>query len=175
MNIDQLHKTKFMRNFPYWVPVLLWMVIIYWMSTATFSSNNTASIIGPIIRFFMPAISRKEFLVIHGIIRKLAHVTEYLIFGILLFRAFRAGAEERRTWQWVFSSLAVIVLFALSDEFHQSFLPMRTASLRDVCFDISGGFLAQCVSVLWYRRLHLMPGGHGEQGEPRRSRSAGGT
>jgi VanZ family protein len=164
MNIGQVHKTQFARAFPYWIPVLLWMAVIYWMSTATFSTNVTASIIGSIIRFFLPALSRKEFLVIHGIVRKLAHVTEYLIFGLLLFRAFRAGSHEQRRWQWALSSLAIIVLFAISDEFHQSFVPTRTASLRDICFDVWGGFLAQGICILWYRR----PPPHSEeQGGPR--------
>jgi len=163
----------FMRNFHYWAPVLFWMVFTYWMSSATFSSMNTASILEPIIRFFVPSISRKEFIAIHRIIRKLAHVTEYLILGVLLFRAFRAGSEEKRLWHWAISSLAVLVLFAMTDEFHQSFLRVRTASLRDVYFDTLGGLLAQCVSVLWYQRLHLKSVGHGEQGERRELEGAG--
>ncbi len=142
----------FMRNFRYWLPVILGMVFIYWMSTESFSSRTTMHIIEPIIRFFAPSISRKQLVLIHGVIRKCAHVTEYMVLGMLLFRAFRAGSNERRWWRWAGYSLAVVVLYALTDEFHQLHVPVRTASLVDVGFDTFGGFLAQVVSIVYYGR-----------------------
>jgi VanZ family protein len=143
---------KFMRNFKYWIPVILGMVFIYWMSTEGFSSPRTSRIIEPIIRFFAPSITRKQIIMINGVIRKSAHVIEYLVLGILLFRAFRAGSHERRWWRWASSSLAVVVLYAMTDEFHQLHVPVRTASLVDVGFDALGGFLAQCISIIYYDR-----------------------
>ncbi len=142
----------FMRNFRYWLPVILGMVFIYWMSTESFSSRTTMHIIEPIIRFFAPSISRKQLVMIHGVIRKCAHVTEYMVLGMLLFRAFRAGSNERRWWRWAGYSLAVVVLYALTDELHQLHVPARTASLVDVGFDTFGGFLAQVVSIVYYGR-----------------------
>jgi len=145
---------NFIRNAKYWAPVFLWMSFIFWMSTGTFSSENTSLIIEPILRFFMPSIAPERVAVIHGAIRKLGHVSEYFILGILLFRAFRGGSTEMRSPRWAFSSLLVIVLYAASDEFHQSFVPARTASLVDVGIDTLGGFLAQCASVLWQLARH---------------------
>jgi VanZ family protein len=52
--------------------------------------------------------------------------------------------------RWAFSSLLGVVLYAASDEFHQSFVPERTASLVDVGIDTLGGIIAQGVSVLWH-------------------------
>lgn len=85
------------------------------------------------------------------VIRKFGHVTEYFISGLLLFRAFRNDSVSGRKWIWAFASLMAIVLIAACDEFHQSFVPTRTASLIDVGLDTFGGILAQCVSVLWYQ------------------------
>jgi VanZ family protein len=143
---------EFMQKFRYWLPVILAMVFIYWMSTEDFSSKSTFHIIEQIIRFFAPSISRKQIIMINGVIRKSAHVIEYLVLGILLFRAFRAGSHERRWWRWAGSSLAVVVLYAMTDEFHQLHVPVRSASLVDVGFDTFGGFLAQCISIFYYDR-----------------------
>jgi VanZ family protein len=141
---------SFIRNFKYWVPVLLWMSFIFWMSTGTFSAQNTSLIIEPILHFLMPSISPEKVTMIHGVIRKLGHVTEYFILGILLFRAFRGGSKELQNLRWAFSSFLVVVLCAASDEFHQSFVLARNASLFDVGIDTLAGILAQCVSVLWH-------------------------
>jgi len=142
------------RNVKYWGPVLLWMSFIFWMSTGTFSSENTSLIIEPILRFLLPSISSEKVAMIHAAIRKSGHVTEYFILGILLFRAFRGGSKELRNVRWAFSSLLVVVLYAASDEFHQSFVPTRTASLVDVGIDTLGGIIAQCVSILWHLTRH---------------------
>jgi VanZ family protein len=148
--ISAQQEMSFIRNFKYWVPVLLWMSFIFWMSTGTFSAQNTSLIIEPILHFLMPSISQEKMAMIHGVIRKFGHVTEYFILGILLFRAFRGGSKELRNLRWAFSSLLVVVLYAASDEFHQSFVIARTASLFDVAIDTLGGILAQGVSVLWH-------------------------
>ena len=85
---------------------------------------------------------------IHGVVRKLGHVTEYFILGILLFRAFHGSSKELRIPRWAFSSFFVLVLYAGSDELHQSFVSTRTASLFDVGMDALGGLLAQGASAL---------------------------
>lgn len=141
-----------MRYIKYWLPILLWMSFIFWMSTGTFSSQNTSLIIEPLLGLLMPSLSQKEVDVIHGVIRKAGHVTEYFILGILLFRAFRNSSDKDRVWQWTFYSFLIILGYAAGDEFHQSFVPTRTASPADVFLDTSGGLLAQAVSVLWHRR-----------------------
>jgi VanZ family protein len=141
---------SFVRNVKYWAPVILWMTFIFWMSTGTFSSENTSLIIEPILHFLMPSLSPEKVAMIHAAIRKLGHVTEYFILGILLFRAFRGGSKELRNLRWAFSSFLVVVLYAACDEFHQLFVPARTASLVDVGIDTLGGIIAQGVSVLWH-------------------------
>jgi VanZ family protein len=137
------------RYFRYWLPLVLWMSIILWMSTETFSSENTSSVIEPVIRYLMPSISQGKVKTIHWAIRKLAHLTEYFILGILLFRAFRSGSKEMRIGRWVFYSILFVMLYAAGDEFHQSFVSTRTASLLDVGLDTLGGILSQGVSAVW--------------------------
>ena len=135
----------------YWFPVVLWIGFIYWMSTETFSAQNTYLFFEPLIRFFVPSVSKKGIFVFHTILRKLAHVTEYMISGFLLFRAFRKDSNDKREWRWVFSSMLVIALIAISDEFHQTAVPSRTPSIADVGIDVLGGFLAQGLSILKFQ------------------------
>lgn len=141
-----------MKYLKYWLPVALWMGSIFWMSTGTFSEQNTSLIIKPVIGLLMPDLPPKEVDVIHGAIRKAAHVTEYFILGLLLSRAFRSGSDKQRIWQWALCSLLITMGYAAGDEFHQSFVATRTAAWTDVFLDISGGVLAQATSVLWYYR-----------------------
>ncbi len=136
----------------YWLPVILWMAVTFLMSTGMFSSEHTSLIIGPLIHFLFPSATPHQFVLIHGIVRKLAHVTEYFVLGMLLFRAFRSGSTKPDTWRWAVFSLVVIIFYAASDEFHQTFVADRTPSIVDVGIDIIGGFLAQCVSLLWYHQ-----------------------
>ena len=143
---------SFGKKIKYWLPVFLWIGFIFWMSTSMFSAQNTYLFFESLLRFFAPSISHKEVIVVHIFIRKLAHITEYFISGLLLFRAFREGSDKRREGLWAFSSLLVVVIIAASDELHQSFVPTRTATLVDVGLDIMGGFLAQGVSVLMFLR-----------------------
>lgn len=86
------------------------------------------------------------------IVRKLAHWSEYFIFSLLLVRAlsgrFKSPLELRRA----VSILAVVFLYALSDELHQVFVPSRTASLADVGIDS----LAGICGILW---TYLCPKG----------------
>jgi VanZ family protein len=80
--------------------------------------------------------------VVHLITRKIAHFTEYAILGFLAARAFRMSPRTAIRSRWFLISLILVVTYALVDEYHQSFVPTRTASLWDSFIDISGGLTA---------------------------------
>ncbi len=144
---------SFSRDFiKYWLPVILCAFAIFWMSTETFSSEHTFSVVRAIINFLVPRLSGEKVDLIHAIIRKLAHVVEYLILGFLLFRAFRGRSNVWWNWRWFFLASIIVLLLAASDEFHQYFVSTRTASIVDVGIDAVGGILGQFASVLW--KLH---------------------
>ena len=138
----------------FWLPAALWVCFIFIMSTAIFSAQNTSSVIEPILRFLFPSFSHREIEHYHYIIRKLAHLTEYFISGMLLYRAFRSGSSEHHAWRWVFYSLIVLVILASFDEYHQSFVAGRTSSMVDVGIDTVGGVAALAISTLkrWFQR-----------------------
>ena len=91
----------------------------------------------------------------HVAIRKAAHVTEFAAFSIAVFYGVRA---ERYGWRlsWAVITLIIAVSYAGLDEWHQSFVPLRDARVRDVLIDSFGALLAQ-VFVWAYAKLHRNP------------------
>ena len=145
------------KTVKYWGPVVLWMGFTYVMSTDAFSSEHTSRIIEPILRFLFPSISPHALHLVHFAIRKLAHLTEYFVLGLLLFRAIRSGSIERRSLRWAMVSLILVALFAAGDEFHQMFVASRGPSIIDVAIDTTGGILALLLAVLNHHRRQRVP------------------
>lgn len=105
-------------------------------------SFQHSRVIAPVIRWLLPQLSPEG--VDRGVflVRKLAHLTEYAILALLLWRALRGPQENPSLpWNWKQASLVLlmIALYAATDEFHQSFVPSRQASIVDVFIDITGG------------------------------------
>ena len=134
----------------YWLPVLLWMMVIFGASSDRRSFSHSSRFIGPVVRWLFPHISDHAlYQVIFGI-RKCAHVTEYAVLGLLIWRGLRQPVRnEPRPWQWRHArlTLALVMLYAASDELHQAFVPTREASVLDVLIDTSGAALG--LGVLW--------------------------
>jgi VanZ family protein len=134
----------------YWLPPLLWMAAIFYFSTDTFSGANTGSLLRSIVSFVYPGVTEEQFAAIHFYLRKAAHFTEYALLALLLFRAFRAGATARWRWSWALGSWLILGLYALADEYHQTFTRHRVGSIYDSLTDIAGGVSA--LLALWLIR-----------------------
>jgi len=139
----------------YWLPAICVATMISVFSTHYFSSEQTGHVIIPILKWLFPAASPHMLRLLHFGIRKLAHVTEFGAFSVAIFHGVRAG---RAGWRlnWAITTLVIAVAYAGLDEWHQSFVPMREASVRDVAIDAFGALLAQ--SFVWiYARWKLGP------------------
>jgi VanZ family protein len=82
-------------------------------------------------------------------LRKLAHFSEYTVMGILVFQLLRQFRQRGKLH--VFLTLLWVVLSAAADEFHQSFIPGRYASIADVLLDTCGGCFGILLSRIWLR------------------------
>lgn len=120
-------------------PLLLWMLFITFASTAEFSAGNTSQIVRPILLWLFPGISEAQLVTIHFLTRKAAHFTEYAVLGFLARRAFVSSSQAFIQGYWFQLGLLLVMTFALLDEFHQSFVPSRTASIYDSAIDVAGG------------------------------------
>ena len=123
----------------YWAPLLLWIGTMFFFSTDVFSSSQTSRIIIPILTFFFPGLSPDQLDLWHGVIRKLAHITEYFILALLTYRSVRY--DETDPAQAKLRTMTFIVLAASLDEIHQRFTAFRTPSPVDVGYD--------CLGAVW--------------------------
>lgn len=130
-------------------PLLLWMAFIFFASTAQLSASNTSRIIRPLLIWLFPGISEETLAFVHFIVRKLAHLTEYAILGWLAARAFTTSSHELLRRRWFLTAGLLVIVYALSDELHQRFVPARTGSIYDSLIDIVGGFTALSLFHLW--------------------------
>jgi VanZ family protein len=84
---------------------------------------------------------------------KAAHFAAYIGLGVLLARAMAGADWSRYTWASGTVAWILAVLFAWSDEFHQSFVPGRTPSLGDGVADAGGAAVGVAVAVAAARWL----------------------
>ena len=134
----------------YWLPVLIWMVVVFTASSDAHSYDRSSRIIGPLLRWLFPHISANTVDWVVFIARKCAHVAEYAILALLLWRALRRPQRgQRRPWKWqeAGAALLLVAAYAVTDEFHQIFVPTRTPAVHDVIIDTLGG--AAGLFALW--------------------------
>jgi VanZ family protein len=116
---------KFLK---FWFPVILYSGIIFCVSA---------------VPYMRPPLET-------GNIDKAIHILEYLLFGFLLARAFQQ--------QWPAIGIGRVVtlcalLYGISDEYHQSFVPGRDADVSDVIADTIGGFLGAWIYQFRHKRV----------------------
>ena len=135
-----------------YAPLIFWMAAIFFASTGELSASNTALLIEPLIRWFMPHVANEHIVFLHLLVRKAGHLSEYAILGWLAARAFGTSTHPHLRRRWFMASLILICVYAFSDEYHQSFVPSRTASIYDSMIDICGGLTGLGLTALWKTR-----------------------
>jgi VanZ family protein len=104
------------------LPPLLWATMIFLLSAQR----------------ILPGI---EVSVLDFIFKKSAHIFVYFILYLLLHRAVSMILPKQSHWHW-FLPLALTLAYAISDELHQSLVPGRSATVRDVGYDMLGASIA---------------------------------
>ncbi len=137
----------------YWLPLLIWLGVIFIGSSDLMSAAHTSRFLVPFLLWLKPDISPETLALIQFVVRKCAHLTEYAILALLLFRAAFCGTNRK----WSMSILCVsvwiaCVLVATVDEFHQSFVESRGASVWDVMIDTGGTIFGLLISSGFARR-----------------------
>lgn len=142
-------KTKSRYRFLTILPALIVMVVIFFFSAqpAVQSSGLSAGILLQITESLektlhvdysiTPGTALFHFLEV--LIRKGAHMTEYAILAITIsFPLYIHGKSGRKL---VLNSEVICFLYAVTDEFHQIFVPGRSGQIADVVIDGFGAFL----------------------------------
>jgi len=151
--IQQPAPASLWRRLQAWLPTLLWLCAIAAFSTDAFSAEHTRGILWRIVHLLWGPISEEQFSILHFFVRKAAHFTVYGILSVFAFYSWRATlpAPQRWTFRWSGLALAFTLVAAALDEFHQSFVPSRTSSLRDVMLDLAGALCFQIIIASFVR------------------------
>lgn len=121
-HIDSLLVNPLLR---YWLPPILWMGVIFILSA-------------------QPTLPHAPDTLLDLILKKAAHMIEYGILAFLLWRALSRGRGTLSRAALV-TALLVSVLYAVSDEYHQTFVPGRNGTLVDIGVDAVGTLIALLV------------------------------
>ena len=118
--------------------VVLCMMAIYLGSTTLGRPENSEKVMNPVLKLF----GVKDLDGARMVLRKVCHVAEYCVLAwILAYFILGWGRPGLRRW-WFALALLGVLLFAITDEWHQSFVPERVASATDVMLDTVSGAVA---------------------------------
>ena len=113
---------NFGRHVRQWLPVIAWCGIIFYFSG-------------------LPALDSGLDTVTDAVVKKIAHVAEYCILCLLVWRAVTKTFGKMVLGAYFWTG-CISLLYAISDEIHQSFIPTRNCRVTDVLIDAAGIFLA---------------------------------
>lgn len=149
------------KPFPWreWTAAILWLILIAIESTPWFSFQNTGHALYQLLASLLGPMNEPGVSAANAILRKVGHVTGYGMLSWLLFRAWRGTLASARSAAWALS-WAVIAFFmtagvASLDEWHQSFLPMRTGTIHDVYLDSAAAMAAQLLIFALLRKRRV--------------------
>jgi VanZ family protein len=140
---------NFKRLLKNWLPVFIWLGVIFLGSSDLMSAEHTSRFIVPFLRWLKPDISPETLASIHFIVRKCAHLGEYAVLALLLLRA-AILTNLKRSLAILYVSVWVACLFvATTDEFHQTFVASRGASATDIMIDSGGAILGLLIGAIF--------------------------
>jgi VanZ family protein len=137
-----------------WWPAAVWIALIALESTDFFSAEHTGKTLYTLLTHLFRDVNLYKFLVFHHYLRKTGHVVGYGVLSLLLLRGWRATFEHARALLLraaLLSWLGTVSVAAL-DEWHQSYIPSRTGTSRDVALDTVAGVAFLVVAYFWLRR-----------------------
>lgn len=128
-----MSKSKGILN---WILLLGWMFLIFYMSNQPADiSNNQSDFVIEFLNFLGIELNDYFGDLASFIVRKGAHFTEYLILFFLSYNVSKTYFIKRNGLY----SIIFVFIYALSDEFHQYFIPGREMKFIDVMIDTVGG------------------------------------
>ena len=130
------------RKMVWWLTTLAWAVEIFYLSTPTFRGSLSHTLLTQMLERLHLSIAPDTVDVFDSILRKLAHLTEYSIFGLLLYGCF--SGSKRFVWRprVAFWCMLAASAYSVTDELHQVFSPGRHARLIDCGIDTTGAAIA---------------------------------
>ena len=138
------------RSIAWKVATVIWALVIFSLSTGGFGPSFTGRVLAGALGLLHVTLPAPSFEVFHLCVRKAAHLAEYAIFALLLCKS-----SEEPPFPWrqrrLLACFLILLVYSLTDEYHQRFVPGRTASWADCGIDSIGG----AMGILAYYVHHL--------------------
>jgi VanZ family protein len=134
-----------------WLPVLVAIGLVAIESTLFFGADRTSGPLRALWQWLFGPVTEHHWHIIHTLIRKSGHFTGFGLVGLTWLRAWRMTLPRASFLRIELLALAGSALVASADEYHQSFLPNRTSSPRDVLLDCTGALVTMCIAYLILR------------------------
>lgn len=129
-----------------WAFLLMWMSFIFYMShqPGDVSSEQSRAVV---LIFEVLGLDLNSYLgdLATLLVRKAAHFTEYFILFILAYRVAKVYLGKKKA---ILYMIFFVFIYACTDEYHQSFIPDRGPSFKDVLIDTSGGIVASISTLI---------------------------
>jgi VanZ family protein len=136
-----------------WLPVAIGIGVIAVESTQYFGADRTSGPLRAVFETLFGQVNNTRWDVIHHYIRKSGHFVGYGLIGLAWLRAWWKTLPQWNYWAASGLGLLGTLAIASSDEWHQSYLPNRTASPWDVLIDCSGALTMQVLVYLFLRMV----------------------
>ncbi|MBE5819578.1 MAG: VanZ family protein [Clostridiales bacterium] len=132
--------------------LIIWMITVYCFSNqkGETSGNTSGKVIEAVLKIFTKDVSEEKIQKLQLPIRKLAHFTIFAIGGVLAIMLL--NQYNIPLIQKIIYSQLIITIYAATDEFHQKFIPGRTASIWDVLIDSAGALTAILIISLFIKK-----------------------
>lgn len=132
--------------------LIIWMITVFCFSNqqGETSGSTSGKVIKAILKIFTKDVSEEKIQKLQLPIRKLAHFTIFAIGGVLaimLLNQYNIPLMKK-----IIYSQLIITIYAATDEFHQRFIPGRTASIWDVLIDSAGALTAILIISLFIKK-----------------------
>ncbi|HHV18994.1 MAG TPA: VanZ family protein [Thermoanaerobacterales bacterium] len=147
-----------------WIAVLLWMFLIFVLSAQPAPRSNGLSQkvteviiekVGLLVPLDIKTSTTTDLIKrFNHIVRKCAHVSEYFVLGALVMNAMKTSKVLK--FKALIFSVLICILYAISDELHQLFVPGRGAQVMDVLID-SAGAIAGIGCIFLIKRRNSTP------------------
>jgi VanZ family protein len=124
-----------------WLPVLIAILLVAIESTPTFGSDRTSGPLRHIWEWLFGPVGDRTWHYIHLAIRKSGHFTGFGLVGLTWFRAWWMTLPHASFLRVEIFAMIGTAIVASADEYHQSFLPNRSSSPRDVLLDCVGALV----------------------------------
>lgn len=105
--------------------LIAWLPPFFLMAALFYSSSQHAVELAPTLTTDFVA-------------HKSIHVVIYAALYFLVFRGFYLSYKKKNVNDFLLWALVVTMVYAISDEFHQTFVPTRTGTVRDIFIDATG-------------------------------------